>query len=149
MTIYMDKIDLQPRRWVSCQVRRFSTATVTDNISQMKGQPNTQMHLLENYILELSIWVSQLPSLPHGAYGVGSDTGPDRRGWAPWNKTITRVKKEVESQACNKIAWSCQYSVKSMKPYFRPPDIMRTAGFPSLVCATRSVVPNSLQSRRL
>ena len=78
-----------------------------------------------------------------GAYGVGSDTGPDIRGWAPWNKTITRVKKkEVESQVCNKIAWSCQYGFKSMKPYFRPPDIMRTAVFPSLVCATRSVVPD-------
>lgn len=66
MTFCMDKIGLQTSRWILCQVHRISTVTMTDNISQIKGQPNTQMLLLEDYILELSIWVSQLPSPPHG-----------------------------------------------------------------------------------
>ena len=66
-----------------------------------------------------------------GTYGIGSDTRSDRRGWPPWSKTITSVKEEeVESQVCSRIAWSCQYGFKSTKPYFRLPDIMRTAGVP-------------------
>lgn len=35
---------------------------------------------------------------------LGSDTGPDRRGWSPWNELITTVNKNTESQVCNKIA---------------------------------------------
>lgn len=45
---------------------------------------------------------------------LGSDTRPDRKGWAPWNKPITTVnKKKVESQVYNKIAWSCQCGFKA------------------------------------
>lgn len=106
MTFCAGKTGPQMRRQILCQVYRLSTATMTDNISHIKGQPNTQMLLLENYILELSIWVSQLPSSPHGCPRCLAQTpGQTETGWAPWNKPIAAVnKKKLESQVYNKIA---------------------------------------------
>lgn len=98
MTFYMDRIGLQTRRQILCQVHRHSTATMTNNISQIKGQPNTQMLLLKNYILELSIWISQLPSLLHGCpWCLAQILGQTEVGWAPWNKLIPTVEPKVES----------------------------------------------------
>lgn len=106
MTFCTDKTGPQMRRQILCQVCRLSTATMTDNISHIKGQPNTQMLLLENYILELSIWVSQLPSSPHGCPRcLARALDQTERGWAPRNKPITAVnKKKLESQVYHKIA---------------------------------------------
>ena len=52
--------------------------------------------------LELSIWVSQLPSPPRGcSWCLAQTPGQTERGWAPSNKLITTVNKKVESQVYN------------------------------------------------
>lgn len=70
MTFCMNKIGLQTRRQIVCQVHRLSTATMTDNISQIKGQPNTQMLLLENYNWSSAFGAHSCQVHPMGAHGT-------------------------------------------------------------------------------
>lgn len=111
MTLCMDKIGPQTRRWILCQFHRLSTPTMTDNISQIKGQPNTQMLLLENYILELSIWVSQQPSSPHRwPWCLAQILGQIERGEHPrqspqWRRRQQKAKCVIkEHEATNMVS---------------------------------------------
>lgn len=70
MTFCMNKIGPQTRRQILCQVHRLSTATMTDNISQIKGQPNTQMLLLENYNQSSASVSHSCQVHPMGAHGT-------------------------------------------------------------------------------
>lgn len=80
MTFYINNIGLQTRRQILCQVHRLSTATMTDNISQIKGQPNTQMLLLENYNWSSAFGAQSCQIHPMGAHGTWLRHWPSQKG---------------------------------------------------------------------
>lgn len=86
---------------------------MTASISQIKGQPNTQMLLSENYMLELCIWVSQLPSPPHGCPQYWLRCWTKQKGSGPhrtcWTAQLTRwgwAKWVIEAH------WACQHGLE-------------------------------------
>lgn len=85
-TKYSSKLNLR-------QLLTLCIATMTASISLIKGQPNTQMLLLENDMLELSIWASLLPSSPHECTILAQMLDQTEGKWAAWtmlNTTLTR-----------------------------------------------------------
>lgn len=81
------------------------------------GQPNTQLLLLENYVLCLSIWAVGLPSSPFGCPEQLSqmlDQGEEE--WATWTGLQHQPQeKELQCQEGSKTSGTCQRGLELVK----------------------------------
>lgn len=83
----------------------------------LEGQPNTQLLLLENYMLCLSIWAVGLPSSPLGCPEWLAQMLDQGEGeWATWTGLQHRPdEKKVQSQESSKTSGTCQRGLELVK----------------------------------